>query len=550
MRFWADLRVKTKLMALVAGGCRVLGIVGGVGLINMKGIGDGIGETESRMETVAALQEMKNDFLGMRLSLVYMLVLTDAGKIEKKNGEFLRNADRIKEILAGVEKKELDGKERELLRTFREGFDAYMVQGVKLAEMAKAAAGSGNPQDRLEAGRFATESVAPLYAKSGDAISGLVDYSLKSGQQMYGKDIAAYHSSIMVMAGLMLTTLIVALWAGRIIANSISRPLNRIFETLAKVAAGDLTARSDIDTRDEMGMLAREVNETGDKLRSIISRLAQTSQHVATSANQLHSPSEQTATGAEQVASQAGSVATAGEEMAATSNEIAQNCHLAAGGARQANEAALAGAAVVEETVAVMNRIAAQVRESARTVESLGSRSDQIGAIIGTIEDIADQTNLLALNAAIEAARAGEQGRGFAVVADEVRALAERTTKATREIGTMIKAIQEETRGAVTAMDEGVREVEKGTAEAAKSGDALREILEQINSVTMQVNQIATAAEEQTATTGEISNNMHQITDVVQQTARGAEESASSASQLAGLAEDLQRLVGQFRLAA
>ena len=195
-----------------------------------------------------------------------------------------------------------------------------------------------------------------------------------------------------------------------------------------------------------------------------------------------------------------------------------------------------------------MGQIANKVQESAKTVENLGARSDQIGTIIGTIEDIADQTNLLALNAAIEAARAGEQGRGFAVVADEVRALAERTTRATSEIGEMIKAIQNETKGAVAAMGQGVQQAESGTLEAARSGEALRNILQQINDVTLQVNQIATAAEEQTAVTCEITNNMSLITEVVQQTAQGANESASAAGQLSGNAEKLNRLVHQFKL--
>jgi methyl-accepting chemotaxis protein len=203
---------------------------------------------------------------------------------------------------------------------------------------------------------------------------------------------------------------------------------------------------------------------------------------------------------------------------------------------------------VVEKTVIVMEHIAERVQASAKTVESLGERSDQIGAIIGTIEDIADQTNLLALNAAIEAARAGGQGRGFAVVADEVRALAERTTRATKEIGEMIKAIQHETKDAVASMEQGVHQVEAGTGEAAKSGHALQDILAQINDVAMQVNQIATAAEEQTATTSEISNNIQQITEVVQQTSQSAQESATEAAQLNGNAEELQRLVRQFKL--
>ena len=205
-------------------------------------------------------------------------------------------------------------------------------------------------------------------------------------------------------------------------------------------------------------------------------------------------------------------------------------------------------AGVVKETVLGMNEIAENVRESAATIGNLGSTSEQIGAIISTINDIADQTNLLALNAAIEAARAGEQGRGFAVVADEVRALAERTSSATREIGAIIKSVQQETSSAMKVMEAGVSRVELGTVGAAKSGSALEEILQQISSVAQQVNQIATAAEEQTATTDEIRNNIRAINDTVQGTARSAHESASSAQQLSLLAEQQQRLVGQFKL--
>ena len=332
--------------------------------------------------------------------------------------------------------------------------------------------------------------------------------------------------------------------------RAIMKPVDALRLMLMDISQGegDLTKRLDDTTRDELAEISKYFNLFIEKLRTIISNISQTSNQVATAANQLQSTAERIATGSEEVAAQASTVATAGEEMSATSGDIAQNCQMAAEGAQRASQAASDGAAVVERTVAVMGQIAEKVQESARTVESLGARSDQIGNIIGTIEDIADQTNLLALNAAIEAARAGEQGRGFAVVADEVRALAERTTRATKEIGEMIKAIQRETKGAVTAMEQGVHQVETGTVEAAKSGHALQDILAQVNDVAMQVNQIATAAEEQTATTSEISSNMMQITEVVQQTSQGASESASAAAQLNGNAEELQRLVRQFKL--
>ncbi len=241
-------------------------------------------------------------------------------------------------------------------------------------------------------------------------------------------------------------------------------------------------------------------------------------------------------------------VASSSEVLAASTFEISSNCGTVAESSRRANDSAQTGAVVVEKTVDIMARIAERVKDSARTVESLGARGNQIGEIISTIEDIADQTNLLALNAAIEAARAGEQGRGFAVVADEVRALAERTSRATREISQMIKGIQGETRGAVLAMEQGVKEVELGSEEAARSGEAIRTILEQFRTLDCQVGEISAAAEDQTRVTTEISTNVMQITEIIETTAKGAADSAEAAQGLAELSDQLKQIVGRFKL--
>jgi len=386
------------------------------------------------------------------------------------------------------------------------------------------------------------------FLSSYESLNKLIEFNEKMAVKS-GKDARATERNAKVILGIsILLAFVLSITLGAFIAKLISKPVKILAEEAEKIAEGDLNVTIHHVSGDEIGELANSFQKMVLSLRELIGKVTKSSELVASAATQLSAASEQIATGAEEVAAQAGTVATASEEMAATSTEIARNCGMAADESRTANDTALAGATVVDGTITAMLQIAEKVKESAQAVGSLGSRSDQIGQIIGTIEDIADQTNLLALNAAIEAARAGDHGRGFAVVADEVRALAERTTKATREIGEMIKAIQNETREVVVAMEERVRDVETGSDEAAKSGEALKEIQDRINAVNMQVSQMATAAEQQTATTAEITSNITQITQVVQDTAKGAQESAESAAQLASLADELQQMIGQFRI--
>jgi methyl-accepting chemotaxis protein len=336
----------------------------------------------------------------------------------------------------------------------------------------------------------------------------------------------------------------VSLLVTRRLLRHIGTEPEQLEEITRQVADGDLSYCFEQDRGGVYDAMRRMV----EQLRQVMDKVNRSSQDVASASVQLNANADQMASASHEVVSQANTVATASEEMSATSMDIANNCHRAAESSTQASRTAQTGAEIVRNTVDGMTRIAEKVRSSAAVVEQLGHRSDQIGEIVATIEDIADQTNLLALNAAIEAARAGEQGRGFAVVADEVRALAERTSRATREIGEMIKSIQNETRCAVSSMEDGVREVEQGTNEAARSGQALEEILEKINEVTSQISQIATAAEEQTATTREISNNIQQISEVVDMTAKGTLDISQSSSNLSRLSVELQELVRRFRV--
>lgn len=431
---------------------------------------------------------------------------------------------------------------RDLADVFHKDRLKYEKEGLEPASKAVLA---GNFHETY---RITFDVINPSIQAANKSLEALIQYEGTLAKKAHddADSRAAFFRLIIIVA--IVLALMTGGTIGLLIARSINRSVATLKETASGLAAGDLTRRSTVDSRDELGEISVCFNQVAETLHGVVTQVRSSSRNVSGAAVELSANAEQIARGSEHVAAEAASVATAGEEMAATSNDIAHNCTLAVASATHASQAAGNGAVIIQLTVAGMARIAAKVQDSARTVATLGEKSEQIGTIISTIEDIADQTNLLALNAAIEAARAGEQGRGFAVVADEVRALAERTTRATREIGAMIKSIQSETHAAVSAMDEGVYEVEKGTSDAARSGEALNEILSQVNEVTGQINQIATAAEEQTATTSEISNNMQRITDAVQETAGNSQESAAAAGRLSGLARDLQGIVDRFRL--
>ena len=541
------LRISTRLIAafaVMALCIAAIGIAGYLGMHKLNGYITEITHTDAALVEYAQRSRANINML-RRYEKDLFINIADPVKVDEYKRKWDETMVHFHERMDSILKLEDSAKDKETVNTIKSHINDYaagfnkvygQIKSGEITTTQDANKAIGNYKDATHQ----SETMVTEYAKKDDKLM-----EEKSKEAIDGS--AKVQKTIIAIAGI---AFILALLLAAMITRSITKPLAVFLERTTDIAQGegDLTKRLDASGSDEIAQVSSMFNLFIDKLHGIISHIASTSTQVAAASSQLNATAEQIATGAEEVAAQAATVATAGEEMSATSGDIAQNCQMAAEGARRASQTASNGAEVVEKTVAVMGQIAEKVQESARTVESLGVRSDQIGAIIGTIEDIADQTNLLALNAAIEAARAGEQGRGFAVVADEVRALAERTTRATKEIGEMIKAIQKETKGAVGAMEQGVLQVAAGTTEAARSGEALRDILAQVNEVAMQVNQIATAAEEQTATTGEISSNMMQITEVVQQTSQGAHESATAAAQLNGNAEELQRLVRQFKL--
>ena len=374
----------------------------------------------------------------------------------------------------------------------------------------------------------AFEVIQPL-----DAVDAAVNASLISG-------------TTLTIVAIAFTVLILVL----LLNKTVNKPLALLEHSMTKAAEGDLTVKVDYSSTDEIGTIIKVQDKMRLGLVDLISQFKTSAEQVASAATEIASAAEQTSTGAGEQEAQAGEVSASMEEMAATIVESSQNAASATESARKAAEVAGEGGKIVQETIEGMQRIAETVKASAATIGELGKRSDEIGEIIGVIDDIADQTNLLALNAAIEAARAGEQGRGFAVVADEVRKLAERTTKATAEIAAMIKGIQEDTSGAVTSMEEGTAQVETGTELAIKAGDSLSSIVSVVNEVQNMIEQIATASDEQSATAEQISGNVGNIVSVTKQSAQGAEQMATTAEELNRNTDVLSELVSKFKLEA
>ena len=315
-----------------------------------------------------------------------------------------------------------------------------------------------------------------------------------------------------------------------------------------RIAGGDLSDHLEIESQNDIGHLLQSLQTMNNSLYKIVGSVKSAAGNVASASHELSNDSEQITSGLAAQTGKANQVAAATTEMAQTVIDIAKNASTIAVSATETAKIANDGKGIVNKSVDEVKAIADTVRESAKMIASLGERSSQIGEIISVINDIADQTNLLALNAAIEAARAGEQGRGFAVVADEVRKLAERTAKATSEIGRMIKAIQDEVDKAVSAMESGTKSVEEGVEFSVKAGVALDNIVKSVEGLQSMVQHIASATEEMSSVSEQINGDIEAIASVSKQTLASSDHTAQAASHLTGLATDLQEIVGHFKI--
>ncbi|PWB35455.1 methyl-accepting chemotaxis protein [Pseudomonas sp. SDI] len=345
-----------------------------------------------------------------------------------------------------------------------------------------------------------------------------------------------------------LLALLVGVLAAVIITRQITRPLRETMAVVEKIAAGDLTHELRVTRRDEMGVLQQGIQRMGSTLRELISGIRDGVTQIASAAEELSAVTEETSAGVNSQKIETDQVATAMHEMAATVQEVARNAEHASEAATDADSQARAGDQVVAEAIAQIERLAIEVNRSTEAMGQLQQESQKIGSVMDVIKSVAEQTNLLALNAAIEAARAGEAGRGFAVVADEVRGLAQRTQKSTEEIEELVAGLQSGTQQVANVML-GSRALTDSSVELTrKAGASLENITRVVSNIQSMNQQIAAAAEQQSAVAEQISRSIVNVRDVSEQTAAASDETAASSVELARLGNQLQMMVSHFRV--
>ncbi len=405
--------------------------------------------------------------------------------------------------------------------------------------------------NREEASRHMATEVTPALDTLLGAMDKLIQLQGKLLEKSGEEARATYASARVVMIIFQLAAILLAFFCATWIIRSVTRPLggepeeaSAVFE---KIAAGDLTATVPVKPGDTHSLMAA-ARKMQTSLRSMLAELQQNAEGVASAAEQLASGAEQIARSSEHQSDAASSMAAAVEQMTASITQVSDSSSESRRVTAETGELSAQGDRIIRETIVEMELISQSVGTAAHTIQAVGDSSNRISTIVQVIRDVADQTNLLALNAAIEAARAGEQGRGFAVVADEVRKLAERTSQATTEISAMINAVQGNALTAVDTMNEAVTRVSAGVAKAQHAGESMSAISNGAQRVAASVNDISYALKEQSVASNEIATNVDKIAQMSEENSAATQEAAATAVQLRGLAMETNRAIGRFRV--
>lgn len=513
-----------------------------ISLVSMAAIDSSIKDMRESTMSVKLANTISKELGGLFRNIQAIILHQD---IQEKNAEkerLISARARYGEAMGKLEKMASDETDRKLIENLKKTIADARDTDNKVIELSMA------NKNAEAVGLFNKEVANKLIPPIFSAIDDILKHEESKSDEMEKIAEKAYQRARLLLIIASIIAIALGIFIALLLTGNIKKPLSQAVEAMGRMSKGDLTVTVETDRQDEIGSMLMALHDTAANLKKLIGEIKMTTENLASGSTQLSASSEEISRNMEEQSGRASQIATSSEQMSQTVMDVAKNASSIAESARVASEKAKAGEAAVSKSIVESTAISQTVNASANVMKNLGEKSSQIGEIIGVINDIADQTNLLALNAAIEAARAGEQGRGFAVVADEVRKLAERTAKSTSEIGSMIRSVQDEVSEAIISMDTATKRVDTGVALSTEAGNTLREIVSSVDILQAMVQQIASATEEMSSVAEHISGDVQSIANGAKEISTGATQIAQTSSDIARQGSNLQASVLQFQV--
>lgn len=507
-------------------------------LSSMKPLAEDIDERTDKINEAA---KIRANVLRIVMNIEIITVTTDTKKIEELKNEIETFRSNYRKSLEFLEKTTRTEEGKKRLNEFQEAIKDAAGSNNKLIELAKA----GKNKEALE---LFDKEVTPKLNRLYNALDSVVKFQYDGLKKRATEIKSIIAEEITIVTIITLISIAIAVVFSTLISRSVRKPVTELQGVLEKVAHGDLSVNVKVESKDEIGMISQSLNEAITSIKKLIAESKTISSSLASSSEQLSATTEEISRNLKSQTERASQIASAAEEMSQTVIDIAKNASNIAEVSVTTAGVAKEGKDMTINTANEIKVIEGAISKLSEVINILGDRSRQIGEIVTVIKDIADQTNLLALNAAIEAARAGEQGRGFAVVADEVRKLAERTAKATDEIADMIRGIQSEVDVAEGSMEDATKKVASGVELSQKSANILGQIVGKAQELQSMIQQIASATEEMSSVTDHITQDIGSIAEGSKEISLAVDQSAQTASDIARLGGELNTAIGRFKV--